>query len=109
MTEKEEIKSCTCECGLFDKEVLTVQDRLVQLEDIVREIKFFHNISTFGATKEKRKLTADGKRFDNQQGILDTQDVIAHILEGETNFYVVTSDILEKTAKQQAAMTMEVG
>ncbi len=90
------------------KEGDKITDRLVQLEDIKREIVIMHNAATLMLGRQKETLLANGQQIGYQQGSLDVWNIIEKILEGKTNFYEFTQGIKVEMEKQASATPAEM-
>lgn len=90
---KETPETCACACGLSVEEIDAVQDRLLELEDINRELLTIGPASSRVMDVQKQNLLMNGEHFEYQQGQIDAWETVRKTLEGLTNFHELTQTI----------------
>ena len=86
-----------------------MEDRLVQLENMRREIVIGLQAHLLASEKAKMKLVIGGQHFEYHQGVIDAWSMIEKILEGKTNFYEFVKDVRRQIQTNSAGSEMEVG
>ena len=88
---------------LYGDENAVIEDRLVQLEDMLRDMLIIHNAQVLAATNQKMALVKAGQPFTYQQGILDVCEQVGNVLEGKTRFYEFTENVKAQMRKEREA------
>lgn len=95
--------------NMLSKEQQTVvEDRLVSLEDMLRDMIIIHNAQVLAATNQKIALTANGLEFRYQQGILDMCEQVGRVLEGNTHYFEFTNAVKAEVIKERQQETSGV-
>ena len=86
---------------LKSKEIEVIEDRLVSLEDILRDMIIIHNAQVLAATNQKMNLTANGLEFRYQQGLLDMCELVGRVLEGNTHYFEFTNTVKTEVMRER--------
>lgn len=84
-------------------------DRLVELENKVREIRVIMYGSFLFSQKEKQELLSKGECIGYQQGQLDVWKVVSDVLEGNTNYHEYIEKVRTDAAKTAKEISKDVG
>ena len=93
---------------LTTNETDMLENRLVSLEDMLRDMFIIHNAQVLAATKQKMPLVANGQDFRYQQGILDMCEQVGRVLEGNTRYFEFTNAVKAEVIRERQQETSGV-